>query len=45
MSAVTGAIVIALFLRFLRSHSLRFFVYYRILFGILILVLALVVRP
>ena len=26
VSAVTGAMVIALFLRFLRTHSLRFFV-------------------
>jgi undecaprenyl-diphosphatase len=45
VSALTGAVCIALFLRFLRTHTLRFFVYYRIAFGILILVLALFVRP
>jgi undecaprenyl-diphosphatase len=45
VSAVTGAICIALFLRFLRTHSLRFFVYYRIVFGLIILALALFVRP
>ena len=40
VSAVTGWLVIALFLRFLRSHTLRFFVYYRIIFGIIVLALA-----
>ncbi|HYP06057.1 MAG TPA: undecaprenyl-diphosphate phosphatase [Bryobacteraceae bacterium] len=44
-SAITGAVVIALFLRYLRSHSLKFFIYYRIAFGIFILVLALFIRP
>jgi undecaprenyl-diphosphatase len=41
MSAVTGCVVIALFLRFLRLHTLRFFVYYRIVFGIIVIALAL----
>lgn len=40
VSAVTGWVVIALFLRFLRSHTLRFFVYYRIIFGIIVIALA-----
>lgn len=40
VSAATGCVVIALFLRFLRRFSLRFFVAYRIIFGILILALA-----
>jgi undecaprenyl-diphosphatase len=39
-SAITGILVIALFLRFLRQNSLRFFVLYRIGFGIIILLLA-----
>ena len=41
VSAVTGCGVIALFLRYLRSHSLKFFVYYRILFGIIVIALAI----
>jgi undecaprenyl-diphosphatase len=45
VSAITGVLVISLFLRFLRTHSLKFFVYYRIIFGIVILVLALFVHP
>jgi undecaprenyl-diphosphatase len=45
VSALTGCIVIAFFLRYLRTHDLRFFVYYRIVFGVFILVLALFVRP
>ena len=41
VSAVTGCIVIAWFLRFLRQRgTLRFFVYYRIIFGIIVLALA-----
>ncbi len=44
VSAVTGWLVIALFLRFLRNHSLRFFVYYRIIFGIIVLALAFLGR-
>jgi undecaprenyl-diphosphatase len=45
VSAVTGCIVIAWFLRYLRRFSLMPFVYYRILFGILVLALALIRRP
>ncbi len=44
VSAVTGWIVIAFFLRFLRTHTLRFFVYYRIIFGIIVIALAIFVR-
>lgn len=40
VSALTGVLVIALFLRFLRHNSLRFFVVYRVAFGIMILLLA-----
>ena len=40
VSAVTGWLAIALFLRFLRTHTLRFFVYYRIVFGIIVIALA-----
>jgi undecaprenyl-diphosphatase len=40
VSAVFGWIVIAYFLKFLRSHTLRFFVIYRIVFGIMIIALA-----
>lgn len=45
VSALLGCVVIGLFLRFLRVNSLRFFVIYRIAFGILILLLALFVQP
>ena len=44
VSAVTGWLVIALFLRFLRTRTLRFFVYYRIFFGIMVIALAILVR-
>jgi undecaprenyl-diphosphatase len=44
VAAVTGWLVIALFLRFLRSHTLRFFVYYRLVFGIIVLALAILGR-
>ncbi|MDX2152723.1 MAG: undecaprenyl-diphosphate phosphatase [Bryobacteraceae bacterium] len=40
VSAITGCVVIAFFLRFLRDHTLRFFVIYRIVFGILVIALA-----
>jgi undecaprenyl-diphosphatase len=40
VSAVTGWIVIAFFMRFLRTYSLRFFVYYRVIFGIIVIALA-----
>ena len=40
VSAVTGCMVIAFFLRFLRTHTLRAFITYRIAFGVLVLGLA-----
>ena len=45
VSAVTGIIVIGLFLRFLRRRSLWFFVFYRLIFGIMVLALAFFRRP
>jgi len=39
-SALSGCLVISFFLRYLRRSNLRFFVAYRIVFGILILALA-----
>ena len=45
VSAVTGMIVIAMFLRFLRRRTLWFFVFYRIIFGIMVLALAFYRRP
>jgi undecaprenyl-diphosphatase len=40
VSAIVGYAVIAFFLQYLQTRTLKFFVYYRILFGILILALA-----
>jgi undecaprenyl-diphosphatase len=40
VSGVLGAIVIAFFLRYLRRSSLMPFVYYRIIFGIIVIALA-----
>jgi undecaprenyl-diphosphatase len=40
VSAVVGVIVIAFFLRYLRRNTLLPFVYYRIIFGIIVLALA-----
>jgi len=45
VSAVSGCMVIAWFLRYLRSAGLRPFVYYRIVFGIIVLALAFIRRP
>jgi undecaprenyl-diphosphatase len=45
VSAVTGLVVIAWFLRFLRHRSLWVFVFYRIIFGIIVLALAFFRRP
>jgi undecaprenyl-diphosphatase len=45
VSAVTGCMVIAFFLRFLRTHTLRAFITYRIAFGVLVLSLAFFARP
>jgi undecaprenyl-diphosphatase len=44
VSAISGWVVIAYFLRFLRTHTLRFFVYYRVLFGIIVIALAILGR-
>lgn len=44
VSAAAGCLVIALFLKFLRNRTLRFFIVYRIAFGILILALAVLRR-
>ena len=40
LSAIFGAVVIAFFLRYLRRSSLMPFVYYRIIFGIIVIALA-----
>jgi len=40
VSAVLGMVVIAVFLRYLRRNSLMPFVYYRIIFGIIVIALA-----
>ncbi len=44
VSALTGCAVIAWFLHYLRRSGLAFFVYYRIVFGIIVIVLA-IIRP
>jgi undecaprenyl-diphosphatase len=40
VSAITGCLTIALFLKYLRTRSLAFFVVYRIVFGIMVIALA-----
>ena len=40
VSAISGYLVIAFFLRYLQTRTLKIFIYYRILFGIVILLLA-----
>ena len=45
VSALTGCIVIAWFLHYLRRSGLRPFIYYRIVFGIIVLALAFIRRP
>jgi undecaprenyl-diphosphatase len=45
VSAITGCVVIAWFLHYLRRSGLKPFVYYRILFGIIVLALAFIRRP
>jgi undecaprenyl-diphosphatase len=40
VSGIVGVAVIAFFLRYLRTRTLKFFVVYRLLFGIVILILA-----
>jgi len=45
LSALTGCAVIAWFLRYLRDNTLKVFIYYRIVFGIIVLALAFIRRP
>ena len=45
VSAITGCLVISWFLHYLRRGGLRPFVYYRIVFGIIVLALAFIRRP
>jgi undecaprenyl-diphosphatase len=45
VSALTGCAVIAWFLHYLRRSSLLPFVYYRIIFGIIVIALAFIRRP
>ncbi|MEP6535478.1 MAG: undecaprenyl-diphosphatase UppP [Bryobacteraceae bacterium] len=40
VSALVGCVVIGFFLKYLRHHTLKFFVYYRIVFGIMVIALA-----
>jgi len=40
VSAITGALTIQFFLNFLRRRSLSFFVWYRVIFGIMVIALA-----
>ena len=44
VSGLSGLAVIAFFLRYLQNRSLNFFIYYRIIFGIIVIALA-VARP
>ncbi|MBV8069079.1 MAG: undecaprenyl-diphosphatase UppP [Acidobacteriaceae bacterium] len=44
VSAIVGILVIAFFLRFLRHNSLSWFVWYRVIFGIIIIALAVFFR-
>jgi undecaprenyl-diphosphatase len=45
VSAITGGLTIAFFLNFLRRRSLASFVWYRIVFGIIVIALAFIRRP
>jgi undecaprenyl-diphosphatase len=45
VSALTGCLVIGWLLQYLRHSGLRLFVYYRIVFGIIVLALAFIRRP
>ncbi|HTM52119.1 MAG TPA: undecaprenyl-diphosphate phosphatase [Bryobacteraceae bacterium] len=45
VSALSGCAVIAFFLKYLQRHTLRFFIYYRLVFGIIVIALALFRRP
>jgi undecaprenyl-diphosphatase len=45
LSAISGIAVIAFLINFLRRRSLRFFILYRVIFGIIVIALALFRRP
>ncbi|MBI1789684.1 MAG: undecaprenyl-diphosphate phosphatase [Acidobacteria bacterium] len=45
VSGLTGCLVIALFIRYLTRNTLRLFILYRIIFGIIVLALAFFRRP
>ena len=45
VSTITGCLVISWFLHYLRRGGLRPFVYYRIIFGIIVIALAFIRRP
>lgn len=45
VSTITGCLVISWFLHYLRRSGLRPFVYYRIVFGIIVIALAFIRRP
>lgn len=44
VSGITGALTISLFLTFLRRQGLQFFIYYRFVFGIMVIALAMFFR-
>ena len=44
ISGIVGAIVIAFFLQYLRRNTLKPFIYYRIVFGIIVIALAFLFR-
>jgi undecaprenyl-diphosphatase len=41
VSAIVGAVVIGFFMRYLKGRTLYPFIYYRIVFGIIVIALAL----
>lgn len=45
VSTITGCLVISWFLHYLRRSGLRPFVYYRVVFGIIVIALAIIRRP
>lgn len=45
VSAAVGCVVIAFFLKYLQRHTLLVFIYYRLIFGIIIIALAFFRRP
>ena len=45
VSGAVGWVVIAFLLKYLQRHTLHFFIYYRVIFGIMVVALALFRRP